>query len=104
MAQSFPRAATQSKIDCAAALRERLCGGDSALRFLLRAGPLTAKRALIRPHTATLNVTLFSAWTTSDYLLSSYAFLRLAAPTKPIRPEQNSQTVEGVGTALAVFL
>ena len=28
----------------------------------------------------------------------------LAAPTKPIRPEQNSQTVEGVGTALAVFL
>ena len=33
----FPRSATQSKNDCAAALRERLCGRDSALCFLTRA-------------------------------------------------------------------
>ena len=33
----FPRSATQSKNDCAAALREWLCGRDSALCFLTRA-------------------------------------------------------------------
>ena len=35
-----------------------------------------------------------------DYLLSSYAFFRLATPIKPIRPEPNSQTAAGTGTGL----
>ena len=50
----FSRIATQSKNDCAAALRERLCGHDSALCFLVRARPLPAKHALI-PATGEIN-------------------------------------------------
>ena len=50
---------------CAAALREPLCGRDSALRFLPREQPLPAKRALIRTRTAALSATELSAWPTS---------------------------------------
>ena len=33
-----------------------------------------------------------------DYLLYSYAVLRLTTPTRPIRPEPKSQTAAGTGT------
>jgi hypothetical protein len=36
-----------------------------------------------------------------DYLLSSYAFLLLAMPIKPIRPEPKSQAAAGIGTAFS---
>ena len=35
---------------------------------------------------------------TIDYLLCIYAFLRLATPTKPKRPDPNSHNAAGTGT------
>ncbi len=47
----FPRTATQSKNDCAVALRERLCGRDSALCFLVRNTAITGETRLdSHPH------------------------------------------------------
>ena len=37
-----------------------------------------------------------------DRVVSGYAFLRLAIPTSPSRPEPNSQTAAGTGTKVAL--
>ena len=40
-----------------------------------------------------------SRWSRVWLAFIHYSFFRLATPTKPIRPEPNSHTAEGMGTA-----
>ena len=66
--------------------------GKSHLESVPRTEPATTR------HSAQMRTAPLRA-VAADKNVAGYAFLRLAMPTRPSRPEPKSQTAAGIGTA-----